>query len=116
MKKATINDYQPRVLQRKISGLSHTNSIKIETHTLTNFKALIRRIVSIVVIAELAYLLIINTALHLSITQDLVNKIKPEKFQVSWERAWSFYPLRVHAEGITANGQSRTQQWEVLAT
>ena len=97
-------------------GLSHTNTIKIEIYTLTNFKALTKRIVGIVVIAQLAYLLIINTALHLSITQDLVNKIKPEKFQVSWERAWSFYPFRVHAEGIVANGQSRTQQWEVLAT
>lgn len=83
---------------------------------MTNFKALTKRILTILVIAQLAYLLIINGALHLSITQDLVNKIKPEKFQVSWERAWSFYPLRVHAEGITANGQSRTQQWEVLAT
>ena len=83
---------------------------------MTNFKALTKRILTILVIAQLAYLLIINGALRLSITQDLVNKIKPEKFQVSWERAWSFYPLRVHAEGITANGQSRTQQWEVLAT
>ena len=85
-------------------GLSRTNTIKVETDTLTNFKALTKRILTILVIAQLAYLLIINGALRLSITQDLVNKIKPEKFQVSWERAWSFYPLRVHAEGITANG------------
>ena len=83
---------------------------------LSNMKTAAKRILTILVIAQLAYLLIINGALRLSITQDLVNKIKPEKFQVSWERAWSFYPLRVHAEGITANGQSRTQQWEVLAT
>ncbi|WP_279250588.1 hypothetical protein [Candidatus Marimicrobium litorale] len=48
-------------------------------------------------------------------TQTLVNKIRPEKFQVSWERAWSFYPFRVHAQGIAANGQTRSQQWEVHA-
>ena len=60
--------------------------------------------------------MVVNGALQLQITQDLVNKIRPEKFYVSWERAWSWYPFRVHAEGVFANGQARTQQWEVTAT
>ena len=64
---------------------------------------------------ELAYLLLVNTALQLDLTQDLVNKIRPEKFQVSWQDAWSWYPFRVSAEGIVANGQSRSQQWELRA-
>ena len=77
---------------------------------------MIKRILTILAIAELSYLVVINTALQLPITQDLVNKIRPEKFYVSWERAWSWYPFRVHAEGVFANGQARTQQWQVTAT
>ena len=76
---------------------------------------MIKRVFYFVVVAELVYLLVINAALQLPLTQTLVNKIRPEKFQVSWESAWSFYPFRVHARGIAANGQSRTQQWEVYA-
>ena len=77
---------------------------------------LIKRVLKIVVGIELVYLLLVNGALQLQLTQDLVNKIRPEKFYVSWEQAWSWYPFRVHAEGIFANGQARTQQWEVTAT
>jgi hypothetical protein len=32
------------------------------------------------------------------------------------ENAWSFYPFRVHARGISVNGQSRSQQWELQAS
>jgi hypothetical protein len=67
-------------------------------------------------IIELGYLLLINLALQLPLTQTLVNKIKPEKFHVSWESAWSWYPFRVHAQGIVASGQSRSQQWQVGVT
>ena len=77
---------------------------------------LFKRVLKIVVGIELVYLLLVNGALQLQLTQDLVNKIRPEKFYVSWEQAWSWYPFRVHAEGIFANGQARTQQWEVTAT
>ena len=77
---------------------------------------LIKRVLKIVIGIELVYLLLVNGALQLQLTQDLVNKIRPEKFYVSWEQAWSWYPFRVHAEGIFANGQVRTQQWEVTAT
>ena len=72
-------------------------------------KNFLKRFVFIVVAAEFAYLIIINTVLYLPITQDLVNKIRPEKFQVTWERAWSLYPFRLNAEGIAANGQARTR-------
>ena len=77
---------------------------------------LIKRVLKIVIGIELLYLLLVNGALQLQLTQDLVNKIRPEKFYVTWEQAWSWYPFRVHAEGIFANGQARTQQWEVTAT
>ena len=77
---------------------------------------MIKRVLKIVISIELVYLLLVNGALQLQLTQDLVNKIRPEKFYVTWEQAWSWYPFRVHAEGIFANGQARTQQWEVTAT
>ena len=77
---------------------------------------MLKRILISLLALELGYLVVINGALQLQITQDLVNKIRPEKFYVSWERAWSWYPFRVHAEGVFANGQARTQQWEVTAT
>ena len=77
---------------------------------------MLKRILISLLALELGYLVVVNGALQLQITQDLVNKIRPEKFYVSWERAWSWYPFRVHAEGVFANGQARTQQWEVTAT
>ena len=77
---------------------------------------MVKRILISLLALELGYLVVVNGALQLAITQDLVNKIRPEKFYVSWERAWTWYPFRVHAEGVFANGQARTQQWEVTAT
>ena len=71
------------------------------------------RAVKILLIAELTYLVLVNGALQLNLTQDLVNKIRPHKFRIEWDRAWSFYPFRVHVRGASANGQSRSQQWQV---
>ena len=71
-----------------------------------------KRLIRAVVIAELAYVLVFNLALQLPATQSLINYIKPEKFHVSWDNAWTLYPFRVHATGISANGQSRSQQWQ----
>lgn len=75
--------------------------------------ALFLRIFRILLIVELIYLVVVNGALQLSLTQDLVNMIRPHKFQVRWDKAWSFYPFRVHVRGASANGQSRSQQWQV---
>ena len=77
---------------------------------------MIKRILKILIGIELIYLVVVNGALQLPLTQDLVNKIRPDRLYVTWERAWSWYPFRVYAEGIFANGQARTQQWEVTAT
>jgi hypothetical protein len=76
-------------------------------------KTLLSRVIKFIVIFEVVYLVLINAALNLPLTQTIVNKIKPDKFTVSWSRAWSLYPFRVHAQTIFANGQSRSQQWQV---
>ena len=77
---------------------------------------MMKRILKILIGIELIYLILANVALQLPLTQDLVNKIRPERFTVTWERAWTWYPFRVHAEKVFANGQARTQQWEVTAS
>ena len=73
----------------------------------------IKKTIAAVVIIEIFYLLLINLALSLPATQTLINQIKPDKFAVSWDRAWSWYPFRVHATGVSANGQTGKQQWQV---
>jgi hypothetical protein len=76
---------------------------------------LLIKILTIAIVFEIAYLLIVNIALNLALTQELINKIRPEKFQVSWESARSWYPFRVHATGVSANGQTRKQQWQLVS-
>jgi hypothetical protein len=71
-----------------------------------------KRLIRAVVIAQLAYLAVFNLAFQLPVTQSLINYVKPEKFHVSWENAWTLYPFKVHVTGISANGQSRSQQWQ----
>lgn len=77
---------------------------------------MMKRILKILIGIELIYLILANGALQLPLTQDLINKIRPERFTVTWERAWTWYPFRVHAEKVFANGQARTQQWQVTAS
>jgi hypothetical protein len=69
----------------------------------------------VAVIFEIAWLVLVNAALQLPLTQTLVNGIRPDKFHVSWEKAWTWYPARVHITGAFANGQSRSQQWQLEA-
>jgi hypothetical protein len=76
----------------------------------------LKRIVVAVLVLEFAYLAIGNLALRLPLTQVLVNKVRPDKFEVSWDAAWTFYPFRVHVRGLAANGQSRRQQWQLELT
>ena len=76
-------------------------------------KPLIMRLIKILVLAELIYLVLFNLALNWPMTQTLVNQIKPDKFIIYWENAWTWYPFRVHGENISVNGQSKSQQWQV---
>jgi hypothetical protein len=82
---------------------------------MTPLKPWLRKTIIFLVLFEIFYLGLINLALSLPVTQTLINQIKPDKFAVSWEKAWSWYPFRVHATGVSANGQSKGQQWQVDA-
>ena len=66
-------------------------------------RTLLIRVIKLILIVEVAYLILVNAALNLPVTQTVVNMIKPEKFTVSWGRAWSLYPFRVQAQTIFAN-------------
>jgi hypothetical protein len=80
--------------------------------TQLNYPLLVKTLI-VLLLLEVIYLIVINLALSLPVTQKLINQIKPEKFQVSWESAKSWYPFRVHASGVSVNGQTRKQQWQV---
>jgi len=71
-----------------------------------------QRLLIAAVIFEIVYLALVNLALNLPLTQTLINQHKPEKYAVHWEKAWSWYPFRVHAQGISANGQATSLQWQ----
>lgn len=70
------------------------------------------RALLILAIAEVSYLCLVNLALNLPLTQSLINQHRPEKYAVRWDSAWSWYPLRVNARGVSINGQSSSQQWQ----
>ncbi len=79
----------------------------------TQFKHWLKKGFIATLIFEAGYLILFNLALNLPITQTLVNKIKPDKFHVYWDHAWTWYPFRVHASMVSVNGQARSQQWQV---
>ena len=57
------------------------------------------RLIRAILVVQVVWLALINGALFLPLTQDLLNDIKPEKFQIRWERAWSWYPGQVSLRG-----------------
>ena len=79
-------------------------------------KTWLKRIVYAVLIAELAYVAAFNLVLQLPQTRSYLNQLKPEKFYIDWENAWTLYPFRFHFRNASGNGQSRNQQWEFEVT
>jgi hypothetical protein len=66
-------------------------------------------------LAWAVWLLVINALLYLPPTQGLVSSIRPEKFRVRWERAWSVIPFHIAARDVFANGNSKRQMWQLEA-
>ncbi|MCK5776994.1 MAG: hypothetical protein KAH25_12485, partial [Bacteroidales bacterium] len=75
------------------------------------FKATVYTLLSIVFF----YYVVLNVALYLPVTQTLINKMKPEKFHISWDRAWTIYPFKLNVENLSANGETSSQLWQVDA-
>jgi len=72
----------------------------------------LKKIAVTVLALELAYVIGFNLALRLPVTQTWLNQIRPEKFHIEWQSAWTWYPFRIHFRNASGNGQSRSQQWE----
>ena len=78
-------------------------------------KTLLSRLLSSILILAALYLIPVNLALNLPATRAYLNNIQPDRFSVSWERAWSLYPMRVELTGVAADGQTPTEQWQMDA-
>jgi hypothetical protein len=52
-------------------------------------KTILMRILKAVVILEATYLVLVNLTLSLSVTQTMINQVKPEKFTVYWDKTWT---------------------------
>jgi len=67
-------------------------------------------VIAIVAGAEVLYLAAGNLLLSTPLLPALLNR-KPEKRLVTWQRAWTVVPGRVHAAGLTLRVQNRPSQW-----
>ena len=72
----------------------------------------LKRLVIAIAILQILYLAVANLILFLPQTQALINQHRPDQYAVHWDSAWTWVPLRVHARGISANGQTSGQQWQ----
>jgi len=78
-------------------------------------KKVLRRLAIFALILSGLYLVPVNLALNLPVTQKFLNELQPDRFAVGWSRAWSWYPLRMEVWGLAADGQSATEQWQLDA-
>ena len=76
-------------------------------------KRLLTRLVIGLVGVEIVYLCAVNLMLNLAWTQTNLNLIRPQRLAISWERAWTLHPFRVHFTGLTLNGQTWSQQYQI---
>ena len=76
-------------------------------------KMMLKRVILFFFIVELMYVLLFNAVLNIDFTQKLINKIKPEKFQITWQKAWTPYPFKLFIEDASAWGASSSQKWKV---
>ena len=78
------------------------------------FKAITRSLLTPFILAGL-YLIPVNLFLNLPAAQVWLNSLQPDALALTWERAWSWYPLRVEMRGLAADGQTAVEQWQVDA-
>jgi len=78
-------------------------------------KRIIVRAGILVAIIAAVYLVAVNIALNLSATQALFNSTQGGRTILSWDRAWTWFPLRLQITNLKVNGQSWSQQFEVTA-
>jgi hypothetical protein len=70
------------------------------------------RIIKVAVAIELFWLVLANLFLNTGLGPWAVN-FKPEKFSMHWDSAWSPFPARIHATGLSASIHTWTMDIEV---
>lgn len=75
----------------------------------------LKRLTPTLLVLAALYWVPVNVALNLPATQAWLNRLAPEVFTVTWQRAWSPWPLRVVLVGLAADGQARNLQWQLDA-
>jgi hypothetical protein len=70
-------------------------------------KNIVVRILQILIGIEIVWLILGNLFLSTNLGAWAVN-IKPEKFTMSWESAWTPYPARIYVKDLTLNIHTRT--------
>ena len=58
----------------------------------------------------------VNVFLSRESTQKLLSDIRPDRVQMTWEKAWSWYPGQVSVTGAKVSGQSPRFQWQADVT
>lgn len=71
----------------------------------------IRRAAAIVAAAYVSYLAAGNVFLGTDVGRTLLNR-KPDRLQVAWRSAHTWWPGRVHVERLELKGRSRRADWE----
>jgi hypothetical protein len=78
-------------------------------------KRLIIRVGIGAAIVVAAYLVVFNIALNLPATQSLLTSTQNGRLAFTWDRAWTWFPFRLHVTNLRLNGQSWSQQFEISA-
>ncbi len=84
-------------------------------HRLHRIRRRVVRALLAAVLLEALWLVTANVALNLSVTQEKLSALRPEKVRLSWKSAWSWYPGRVVVHDAVVSGQTPTLQWQAEA-
>lgn len=84
-------------------------SPRLRARTALWIKRLIVALLAVTGLYLVAANLLINTSLS-----SLLNR-RPERFKISWSRAWSVWPGLVQVRGLAIEGKSRNVEWTVAA-
>ena len=76
-------------------------------------KRLLIRVAIIVALVQVVYLVAANAFLALPATQTLLNRTQEGRLVIHWDWAWTWFPFLIRVNGLTVNGQSWSQQFEV---
>ncbi|MCB1036943.1 MAG: hypothetical protein KDD47_24160, partial [Acidobacteria bacterium] len=77
-------------------------------------RRLLRRLLWSLIALELLYLLAGNLFLLPEVGVPRINR-KPEKFEVRWQRAWTFLPGLVHLRGLELTARAGRGSWHLEA-